>query len=103
MFWYRIVVPKVGLNERLPVLYLLHGIDSDPKELMEHAAILKLAIASRLIIVLPEAAFSYYTNAKHKRNARWEDGVAQDLPHDLENRFPVLRGREHTMRQNATG
>jgi len=83
MFWYRAIVPKVGSNERLPVLYLLHGIDSDPREVMEHSSVLKLATAS------------YYTNAKHRRDARWEDAVAQELPGDVENRFPVLRGREH--------
>jgi putative tributyrin esterase len=96
MFWYRTIVPKVGSNERLPVLYLLHGIDSDPREVMEHSSVLKLATASRLIIMMPAVGYSYYTNAKHKRNARWEDGVAQELPRDVENRFPVLSGREHT-------
>jgi putative tributyrin esterase len=96
MFWYRIIVSKVGSNERLPVLYLLHGIDSDPREVMEHSSVLKLATASRLIIVMPAVGYSYYTNAKHKRNARWEDAVTQELPRDVENRFPVLSGREHT-------
>ena len=96
MFWYRTIVPKVESNERLPVLYLLHGIDSDPREVMEHSSVLRLATASRLIIVMPAAGYSYYTNAKHKRNARWEDAVAQELPRDVENRFPVLSGREHT-------
>lgn len=96
MFWYRIIGPQVGPNERLPVLYLLHGIDSDPREVMERSSVLKLAIASHLIIVMPEAGFSYYTNAKHKRHARWENAVAEELPRDVEKRFPVLSGREHT-------
>jgi len=96
MFWYRIIEPQVRPNERLPVLYLLHGIDSDPREVMEHSSVLKLATASRLIIVMPAVGYSYYTNAKHKRNARWEDAVAQELPRDVESRFPVLSGREHT-------
>jgi putative tributyrin esterase len=95
MFWYRIIEPQVGPNERLPVLYFLHGIDSDPREVMQHSSVLKLATASRLIIVMPAAGYSYYTNAKHKRNARWEDAVAQELPRDVEKRFPVLSGREH--------
>lgn len=96
MFWYRTIVPRVRSNERLPVLYLLHGIDSDPREVMEHSSVLKLATASRLIIVMPAVGYSYYTNAKHKRHARWEDAVAQELPRDVEHRFPVLSGREHS-------
>lgn len=96
VFWYRIVEPQVGPNERLPVLYLLHGANSDPKEITEHSDVAKLAAASHLIIVMPEAGFSYYTNAKHKRHARWESAVVEDLPRDVEKRLRLLSGRGHT-------
>ena len=95
LLWYRIIVPKGEHNERFPVLYLLHGANSGPVEVMERANVVKLSSASHLITVLPDADFSYYTNAKHKRHARWEDAVTQELPHDVESRFPVLEGREH--------
>lgn len=96
MFWYRIIEPKLGPDERLPVLYLLHGVNSDPKEITEHSEVTKLAAASHLIIVMPEVGFSYYTNAMHKRHARWENAVVEELPGDVEKRFRLLRGREHT-------
>lgn len=95
VFWYRIVVPKIGPNERLPVLYLLHGANSGPVEIMERSDVVRLSSASHLITVIPDGEFSYFTNAKHKRNARWEDAVTQELTSDVETRFPVLRGREH--------
>jgi S-formylglutathione hydrolase FrmB len=57
--------------------------------------VVHLASTAHLIVVMPDAGYSYYTNAKHKRNARWEDAVTGELRHDVESRFPVLRGREH--------
>jgi len=61
VFWYRIIVPKVGPNERLPVLYLLHGANSGPIEIMERSDVVKLSSASHLITAIPDADFSYYT------------------------------------------
>lgn len=96
LFWYRIIVPKGGQKERFPVLYLLHGANSGPVEIMERSNVVKLSGASHLITVLPKADFSYYTNAKHKRHARWEDAMTEELSRDVKSRFPVLEGREHT-------
>jgi S-formylglutathione hydrolase FrmB len=55
----------------------------------------KLAVTERLIVVMPNAENSYYTNAKLRRNAHWEDAIVNDLTHDVETRFPTLPGREH--------
>ena len=96
VLWYRAIVPKVGPSEHLPVLYLLHGANSGPAEVIERSNVVKLAAAERLVVVIPEAEYSYYTNAKHKRHSRWEDAITLDLPSDVEARFPVLKGREHT-------
>ncbi len=95
LLWYRAIVPAVSPGERLPVLYLLRGSNSDPAEVQQRSGAVELAIASRLIVILPEAGYSYYTNAKHRRHARWEDAIALDLPRDVESRFPVLPGRAH--------
>ena len=96
MLWYRAIVPRTGVGEQLPVLYLLHGANSGPIEIMEHSAVRELASAARLIVIMPEADLSYYTNAKHKSHSRWEEAITQELPRDVEARFPVLRGRTHT-------
>jgi S-formylglutathione hydrolase FrmB len=62
---------------------------------MEHSNIANLACAQRIAVILPDGKFSYYTNAKHKRNSRWEEAITRDLVSDVETRFPVLSGREH--------
>jgi S-formylglutathione hydrolase FrmB len=58
--------------------------------------IARFANDAGLAIVLPDADTSYYTNAKHRSNARWEDAVVLDLAHDVSTRFPVLSGPAHT-------
>ena len=70
VFWYRIIIPKAAPTERLPVLYLLHGANSRPKEIIEKSEVAKLSSTSRLIAVIPNAEFSYYTNATYKRHLR---------------------------------
>jgi putative tributyrin esterase len=94
--WYRIIVPKVGSNERLPVLYLLHGANSDPRDVTDRSDIVKMAGGAHLVVVIPNGDYSYYTNAKHKRNARWEDMMTEELPQDVQKQFPVLASRAHT-------
>ena len=96
LLWYRAIAPEIGPNERLPVLYLLHGVNSGPIEIMQRSHVVKLAVAARMIVVIPEAGFSYYTNAKHKKDSRWEDAIATELPRDVRARFPVLQDPEHT-------
>jgi S-formylglutathione hydrolase FrmB len=93
---YRIIVPALRGDERLPVLYLLHGANSGPAEVMERAGVAQLAAAEHLAVVIPDGRYSYYTNAKHQRNARWEDAITGDLMDDVRTRFPVLVGRGHT-------
>ena len=95
MLWYRAIVPRVAAGERLPVLYLLHGGTSNPEEMQQDTNAVQEAIAERLIIVTPYAAYSWYTNAKHKPNERWEEAVSRDLIRDADSRFPTLAGREH--------
>lgn len=96
MLWYRILIPSHEPAERLPVLYLLHGANSGPEEIMERSNVVALASAERLIVVIPEADNSYYTNAQHLPHARWEDAITIDLPHDIATNFTVQQGREHT-------
>ncbi len=95
LLWYRVIVPGINPGERLPVLYLLHGINSDPVEMQQLSDVVNLAISSRLIVVLPDAKYSYYTNARHRLHARWEDAMTAELPKNVEANFPALPSRDH--------
>jgi S-formylglutathione hydrolase FrmB len=95
ILWYRAVVPTVAPGERLPVLYWLHGANSGAIDMEQHSEAVKFAVAERLIVIMPEAGNAYYTNARLRPRARWEDAMVSDLLHDAETRFPILPGREH--------
>lgn len=92
---YTVLLPPVAVDERLPVLYFLHGANSGPREVMERSQIARLAASARVAVVLPDGGFSYYTNARHGRHARWEDAMTRDLPQDVAGRFPVFTDRGH--------
>lgn len=63
---------------------------------MTRSDVVALAAKERLMVIMPEAGLSYYTNAKYKWHSRWEDAIARELPRDVEARFHPLSGREHT-------
>jgi len=93
---YRAIVPSGEAGERFPVLYFLHGAHSSPAEVTRNAPLVRFANEQRLIVILPDGEHSYYTNARHRSNARWEDAITQDLARDVQSRFPVMVQREHT-------
>jgi S-formylglutathione hydrolase FrmB len=90
---YRIILPAtVPSGKKLPVLYLLHGggggfrdwsQDSDVARFAEHG----------LILVMPEGASSYYTNAADRPQDRYEDYISNDLIVEVEKQFPAAPGR----------
>lgn len=94
--WYRAIVPATAPQERLPVLWFLHGAGSDPESMAEQSDIVNLSVRSHLIVIVPNGELSYYTNAEHKRRERWEDVLVQELSADVASRFPVLSGTDHT-------
>lgn len=95
LLWYRIIVPTVKNGERLPVLYLLHGANSNPAEIQQLSDVVNLAASSRLIVVMPQAETSYYTNARYHLHARWEGAITEELPKNVEAGFPALTSRDH--------
>lgn len=93
---YRAIVPRAPRGQKFSVLYFLHGANSGPAQVMDMSDVVKLATENHLIVILPDGQFSYYTNARYRWHARWEDAITRDLPKDVVQRFPVETGREHT-------
>jgi len=93
---YRAIVPRAAQEQKFPVLYFLHGANSSPAQLMDMSDVVKLSTENHLIVILPDGQFSYYSNARYRWHARWEDAITRDLPSDVDQRFPIETGREHT-------
>jgi putative tributyrin esterase len=90
---YRVILPlSVKDRQRLPVIYLLHGGGGGFRDWSNYSDVAHFA-ESGLILVMPEGASSYYTNAVDPPLDRYEDYIVQDLIADVESRFPVEAGR----------
>ena len=92
---YRVILPAdLPAGRKLPVVYLLHGGGADFQSWSNDSDVARFA-EDGLILVMPEGASSYYTNAAARPADRYEDYVVKDLIADVESRFPAATGREN--------
>jgi len=90
---YRVILPvRVSPGQKLRVVYLLHGGGGGFRDWSNDSDVAHFA-ESGLLLVMPEAANSYYTNAVDPPQDRYEDYIVQDLIADVESKFPVATGR----------
>jgi putative tributyrin esterase len=90
---YRVILPNtIADQKKLPVLYLLHGGGGNYRDWSNYSDVAKYA-EQGLILVMPEGASSYYTNAVDRPEDRYEDYIVKDLVADVENKFPAASGR----------
>jgi S-formylglutathione hydrolase len=92
---YRVFLPvKVAADQRLPVVYLLHGGDGGNFRDWSNESDVAGYATRGMILVMPEGAFSYYMDAAERPQDRYEDYVVTDLIGDVQSRFPAARSRE---------
>jgi putative tributyrin esterase len=90
---YRIITPgNIPSGTRLPVVYLLHGGGGSFRDWSNFSDVARFAKRG-LILVMPEADESYYTNSVEQPQDRYEDYIVNDLIKDVEARFPAAPGR----------
>lgn len=90
---YRVVLPsRVAPGQKLPVVYLLHGGGGGFRDWTNDSDVAHFAEAG-LILVMPEGASSYYTNAVDPPLDRYEDYIVSDLISDVESKLPAATGR----------
>lgn len=90
---YRVLLPThIASGTRLPVVYLLHGNGGGFRDWSNYSDVAHFA-AQGLILIMPEASQSYYTNAAHRPQDCYEDYIVHDLLNDVENRFPASKER----------
>jgi len=92
---YRAIIPAtIAANQKLPVLYLLHGGGGGFRDWSNYSDVARYAERG-LILIMPEGNSSYYTNAADKPQDRYEDYIVHDLIADVEQRFPAASDRTH--------
>lgn len=90
---YRVILPnKIAAQQKLPVVYLLHGRGENYKSWSNYSDVAKFA-GLGLILVMPEGKASYYTNAAGRPEDRYEDYIINDLISEVESKFPAASER----------
>jgi putative tributyrin esterase len=92
---YRILLPcfyQTG-SRRFPVLYLLHGLYGDYLNWDTRTNLERYAQKYELIVVMPDAGDSWYTNSATDPKDKFEDYIAKDLVAEIDGKFRTLRDR----------
>jgi S-formylglutathione hydrolase FrmB len=92
-----VVVLPAGYHEslrRYPVLYLLHGHDGGHRNWLDRTNLLAHTARLPLIVVLPDAGNSWYTNSHARPEEKFEEYVAREIPAFIDQHFRTLTYRE---------
>lgn len=81
-------------QEKYAVLYLLHGLFGDENDWLAKTKLATYASEVKLIIVMPEADDSWYTNSVTDPRNRYEDYIATDLIREIESHYRVNASRD---------
>ncbi len=94
---YRILLPA-GYDRtvrRYPVLYLLHGLAGSYLDWDTRTRLEEYAAALQLIIAMPEAGDSWYTNSAANPQDRFEDYIAKEFIPEIDKTYRTIATR-HT-------
>ena len=93
---YRILLPRGYDNGsgRFPVLYLLHGLYGDYLNWDTRTDLEHYAENLPLIIVMPDAGDSWYTNSATVPKDKFEDYIAKDLIAEVDGKYRTIRSRQ---------
>jgi putative tributyrin esterase len=92
-----VVVLPAGYHASLrhyPVLYLLHGHDGGHRNWLDRTNLLAHTARLPLIVVLPDAGNSWYTNSFARPEEKFEEYVAREIPAFIDQNFRTLTYRE---------
>ena len=92
---YRAILPaNLPHNQKLPVIYLLHGGGGGYRDWSNYSDVARFS-EQGLVLIMPEASSSYYVNAAERPQDRYEDYITKDQISDVESRFPTASDRDH--------
>ena len=83
-----------GTRKTFPVLYLLHGLSDDHTIWLRRTSIERYVAAMNLIVVMPNAHRSFYSDMKYGGNY-WQF-LSEELPEIVAGFFPASSRREDT-------
>ena len=92
---YRVLFPRdYDQGGRFPVLYLLHGLYGNYLDWDTRTGLENYARHLRILIVMPDAGNSWYTNSATVPGDKFEDYIVKDLIQQIDDRHPTIRNRD---------
>ena len=91
---YRVLFPREYNRGRFPVLYLLHGLYGDYQNWDMRTKLENYARNVQLLIVMPDARDSWYTNSASVPGDKFEDYIAKDLISEVDEKYRTIRSRQ---------
>jgi putative tributyrin esterase len=91
---YLVLLPlDYDSGRSFPVLYLLHGLYGDYKNWDTRTALENYAKTMSLLIVMPDADNSWYTNSATVPHDKFEDYIVKDLVSEIDTKYRTIRER----------
>jgi len=91
---YRVLLPLgYAKGGRFPVVYLLHGLYGDYLNWETRTQLENYARNMHLLIIMPDADDSWYTNSATVAGDKFEDYVAKDLVNEIDEKYRTIRDR----------
>ena len=91
---YRVLLPRnYQGGGPFPVLYLLHGLYGDYLNWDTRTGLETYARNLSLLIVMPDAGDSWYTNSATVPNDKYENYIVQDLIRKIDTNYHTIRDR----------
>ncbi|MFZ0886335.1 MAG: alpha/beta hydrolase family protein [Candidatus Acidiferrales bacterium] len=91
---YRILLPNdYSRGGQFPVLYLLHGLYGDDRNWETRTGLKNDVRNLPLLIVMPDADDSWYTNSATVPQDKFEDFIARDLIAEVDGNYRTIRER----------
>jgi S-formylglutathione hydrolase FrmB len=90
---FKAIIPE-KMKGPFPVLYLLHGLSDDHTAWTRWTSIDRYVRDLPLIVVMPDAERSWYTDAVGMSNAAFETFITRDLIGFVDESFNTIRSRE---------
>jgi len=93
---YRILLPLgyENASRRFAVLYLLHGLYGDYLNWDTRTNLENYTENLPLIVVMPDAGDSWYTNSATDPKDKFEDYIAKDLVAEIDGKYRTIRARQ---------
>ena len=95
---YRVILPvryAQRVNQKYPVIYLLHGLFGHYDNWTTKTGIQEYAAEYPFIVVMPEGDDGWYTDSPVKVRDKYESYIIQELIPEIEKRFRAASDRDH--------